>query len=156
MFATALHLLLEAGPLLSFFTTLLLTDHGLGIVAKLFLFTLCSIWYFAGVLILHKLGLTKPLFGMEMGTGLDKGMALNRYAQVVIFVAQMDSPEDIEQLRQRMHDHFVGKYPRCSTEVAHVRSNVFFRPVDAAAVKRAYRVHDTALSKEQLEDMAAK
>lgn len=148
LLATALHIMVELGPLLSFFATLVIADHGLGIASKLFLFSLCSFWYLAGLLVLHKLGLTKPLFGMEMGTGLDKGMALNRYAQVVIFVAQMDSPDDLGQLRQRMQDHFVGKYPRCSTEVVRIRHSVFFRRVaDPAAVQRAYRVHDTALSK---------
>ena len=77
MLATVLHLVIEFGPLLCWGTALVFADLGLGIFSQICIVLSCMAWFWVSMLILNRVGVVNPLFGMEMAVGLDRGLALH-------------------------------------------------------------------------------
>ena len=69
-------------------------------------------WWFP--IILKWLRLDKLVLGMETLTGKDMLEAQNDYVSMVMFLAQIDSPNNPTSYRTRIQKFFSNKFPRFS------------------------------------------
>jgi len=98
------------------------------------------------------MGLLQPIFGMEYATSYDKMLAIFSIdsEQKVVFTLQMESPENLEEFKNKIEAHF-SRYYRCACRVLRVRSSVFFKIVtDSSLLRKRFTVHDQALDLAQL------
>ena len=83
---------------------------------------------------------------MEYLEGFERAFGLYSHSSLILLVAQINKPEDLEGMVKKMRLH-LSRYPRCNSSIVHIRSSVFAKFItNAEATKYQVRVHDEALS----------
>ena len=93
----AVHLTLEYVFLVCFVVTYFLGyQDALGFWSSGFLVVLVVTWTYFCTLLLHRLGLMNAIFGMEYLEGFERAFGLYSHSSLILLVAQMNKPEDLE------------------------------------------------------------
>lgn len=155
-----LHVTVEFGPALCYGLVIFFTNHQCGLLVSTSIAVMCLVWAYFSMVVLHKIGLVRLIFGMEYAAGWDRVITLAQPGHdrdpdpLVLFCMQMDSPDDMGKFQKRMDAHF-SQYYRCAYNVVRVRGSVFFRTVTDEMLRKRIIVHEQALDHAQFQAFVA-
>ena len=120
--ANVLYFAIRVGPIIAWFYLFYADSNWLMIP----LYAILSfIWYRGIMLWLHRLGLDLPILGIELLVDGDSGFALVSHftcPYIVTSCTKMDSPDDLEQFRKYVLNHFMT-FRRCKSVLVRIRNH---------------------------------
>jgi len=117
--ANALYFVIRAGPIIAWFYTFYADSHWL----MLTVYAIVSfIWYRGIMLWLHRLGLDFPILGIELLVDGDSRFGIIDDPYIVTACIKMDAPDNLEQFRKFVLNHF-KTFRRCKSTVVRIRNH---------------------------------